>query len=141
MLREVTLKSALQSFIDGEDVRVILPMEDFEDRLVPIGKLFNDARFLVDKKAAKTNPEFEAAVQDMVAQSPPQQADAAETAAETTKTAVGKQRKPLDMGKVVALRNAGWSMKKIADEMGVSEGTIWNNLKKLEEKSDGDNEE
>lgn len=65
---------------------------------------------------------------------PPQQADAAETAAETTKTAVGKQRKPLDMGKVTALRNAGWSMKKIADEMGVSEGTIWNNLKKLEEK-------
>lgn len=38
------------------------------------------------------------------------------------------------MGKVTALRNAGWSMKKIADEMGVSEGTIWNNLKKLEEK-------
>lgn len=36
------------------------------------------------------------------------------------------------MGKVQALRNAGWSMKKIADEMGVSEGTIWNNLKKLE---------
>lgn len=45
-----------------------------------------------------------------------------------------KKRKSLDMGKVVALRNAGWSMKKIADGMGVSEGTIWNNLKKMEEK-------
>lgn len=42
------------------------------------------------------------------------------------------KRKPLDMGKVQALRNAGWSLKKIADEMGVSDVTIWNNLKKLE---------
>lgn len=71
MLREVTLKNALQSYIEGEDVRVILPMEDFEDRLVPIEKLFNDARFLVDKKAAKLNPEWEAAVQEMVSTNPP----------------------------------------------------------------------
>lgn len=72
MLREVNLKNALQSYIDGEDVRVLLPMEDFEDRLMPIEKLFNDARFLVDKKAAKVNPELEAAVQEMVSQAPPQ---------------------------------------------------------------------
>lgn len=121
MYRETNLKNALQAYIDGEDVRIILPMEDFEDRLVPIERLFNDARFLVDKKIAKPNPEWEAAVQDMVDQNPP-------PAPEPVKA----KRKPLDMGKVQALRNAGWSMKKIADEMGVSEGTIWNNLKKLE---------
>ncbi len=51
-----------------------------------------------------------------------------------------KKKKPLDVGKVAALRNAGWSMKKIADEMGVSEATIYNNLKKLEEVKDGNNE-
>lgn len=121
MYREMGLKNALEAYINGEDVRVILPAEDFEDRLVPIERLFNDARFLVDKKVAKPNPEWEAAMQDMVSQNPP-----------TPEPVAKAKRKSLDMGKVQALRNAGWSMKKIADEMGVSEGTIWNNLKKLE---------
>lgn len=31
-------------------------------------------------------------------------------------------------------------MKKITDEMGVSEGTIWNNLKKLEEVKENGND-
>lgn len=73
MYRETGLKNALQAYIEGEDVRVILPMEDFEDRLVPIEKMFNDARFLVDKKAAKSNPEWEVAMQDMASQNPPPQ--------------------------------------------------------------------
>ena len=38
----------------------------------------------------------------------------------------------LDTGKLIALRNAGWSMKKIAEELKVSEGTVFNYLKKLE---------
>lgn len=38
-------------------------------------------------------------------------------------------KKPLDMGKVKALRKAGWSLDKIADEMGVSAQTIANRLK------------
>lgn len=131
MYREMNLKDALQAYIEGEDVRLILPAEDFEDRLVPIERLFDDARFLVDKKAAKPNPEWGAAMQDMVSQPPT-----------TPETAVKKaKRKPLDMGKVQALRNAGWSMKKIADEMGVSEGTVWNNLKKLEGGENGGSKE
>ena len=39
-------------------------------------------------------------------------------------------RKPFDTGKLRALRNAGWSVAKIADEMGVSEQTIRNHMKK-----------
>jgi hypothetical protein len=38
-------------------------------------------------------------------------------------------KKQLDMGKVKALRNAGWSFDKIADEIGVSAQTIANRLK------------
>ena len=38
-------------------------------------------------------------------------------------------RKNLDMGKVRALRDAGWTFDKIADEMGVSPQTIANRLK------------
>lgn len=35
----------------------------------------------------------------------------------------------IDMGKVKALRDAGWSFDKIGDEMGVSAQTIANRLK------------
>lgn len=38
-------------------------------------------------------------------------------------------RKELDMGKVKALRDAGWTFEKIADEMGCSPQTIVNRLK------------
>lgn len=36
----------------------------------------------------------------------------------------GRKYKKLDMGKVMALRDAGWSKKQIAEEMGVSEASI-----------------
>lgn len=39
----------------------------------------------------------------------------------------------LDMGKVKALRNAGWSFDKIGDEMGVSAQTIANRMKEYEQ--------
>ncbi len=42
----------------------------------------------------------------------------------------------LDMGKVKALRKAGWTMAKIADEMGVTPGTICNRLKAEEVKNE-----
>lgn len=43
------------------------------------------------------------------------------------------KRKPIDMGKVRALREAGWSLKQIGDEMGVSPQTIANALNRKEE--------
>ena len=48
-----------------------------------------------------------------------------------------KKKITVDTGKLVALRNAGWSMKKIAEELGISEGSVFNYLKKME----GRNEE
>ena len=36
----------------------------------------------------------------------------------------------------MALRKAGWSMKKIGEELGISEGSVFNYLKKMEEKTD-----
>ena len=41
-------------------------------------------------------------------------------------------KKELDMGKVKALRKAGWTLDKIADEMGCSAQTIANKLKGAE---------
>ena len=45
---------------------------------------------------------------------------------------IGRKKK-LDTGKMTALRNAGWSYEKIADEMGCSAGTVWNYFNKGKE--------
>ena len=42
-----------------------------------------------------------------------------------------KKRPPLDNGKIKALRDAGWTLKQIAEEMGVTDMTISNRLKEM----------
>ena len=39
------------------------------------------------------------------------------------------KRRPFDTGKLGALRKAGWSVSKIADEMAVSEATVYKYMK------------
>ena len=41
-----------------------------------------------------------------------------------------KKRKPFDVGKMKALYARGWSAAMVADEMGVSEATVYNYAKK-----------
>ena len=41
--------------------------------------------------------------------------------------------KPVDTGKIKALAKAGWSAKKISDEMGISPSAVYNHLKKIRE--------
>ena len=41
-----------------------------------------------------------------------------------------QKRKPFDNGKMKALLDGGWPVQKIADEMGCSEVTIYNHMKK-----------
>ena len=43
-----------------------------------------------------------------------------------------KKRKKLDRPKMIALRKAGWTYDKIADEMGCSTQTVINHIKKQE---------
>ena len=51
----------------------------------------------------------------------------------------GPKKKPLDTGKLGALRKAGWSIAKIADEMGVSAPTIRKALEDIADPNkDGD---
>lgn len=42
-------------------------------------------------------------------------------------------KKQIDVGKMKALRNAGWSMKQIAEEMQLAPSTVCGYLKKMEE--------
>ena len=52
----------------------------------------------------------------------------AEKPQETVRGRNGK-RIPIDTGKIKALRKAGWSAEKIADEMRCSVATVYNHLK------------
>lgn len=47
----------------------------------------------------------------------------------TAPAAKPKKRKPFDTGKMKALLDGGWSIPKIADEMGVTQSTIYNHMK------------
>lgn len=58
MLYEVGLKRAIQAYMEGREVKVILPMDEDEERVIPFRKLFNDARLLVDRSPEDINKEM-----------------------------------------------------------------------------------
>ena len=166
MLHEVTLKTAVEAWLAGDgSVRAIITEKDGEERLIPFERLFNGARFVVDKKAAKVNIDVEAVVRGMVSTAEDFEAavqgmiskGCCESAADSDKAlpesqpepegpsggvsqekpagdaATGTRRKKVDAGKLRALRTAGWSLKQIGVEFGISESTAFRLLKKLEE--------
>lgn len=51
-----------------------------------------------------------------------------------------KKRNTIDRGKVMALKNAGWSVKEIADEVRCSEQAVYNILKRLEDATNENSE-
>ena len=63
---------------------------------------------------------------------PEQKAEVKPTPPPKSPVGQGRKRK-LDTGKMRALREAGWSYKKIADEMSCSEATVWNFFNKDKE--------
>ena len=142
MLHEVELKRALQAYLDGNEVKVILPMDEEEGRVIPFRKLFDEARFLVDRSPAVINQEFEDAFLETASgEETDEEKEISESSGSDKKledksVTAGPKRKPIDTGKLMALHNAGWSSRKIADELKVSPGTVFNYLKKMEGKTD-----
>ncbi|MDO4647747.1 MAG: helix-turn-helix domain-containing protein [Eubacteriales bacterium] len=59
--------------------------------------------------------------------------DADETKMPEESKRTGRRRRPIDAGEVIALKNAGWSVKTIAEELGVTEQTVYNHLKKIQD--------
>ena len=48
-----------------------------------------------------------------------------------------RAKKTVDVGKLIALHNAGWPVAKIADELKVSERTVYTHLQKMKEENNG----
>lgn len=138
MLHEVELKRALQAYLDGKEVKAILPMDEDEERVIPFRKLFNEARFLVDRSPAVINQEFEDAFRETSSDAEKEisESSGSDKKLEDKSVTAGPKRKPIDTGKLMALHNAGWSSRKIADELKVSPGTVFNYPKKMEGKTD-----
>lgn len=75
---------------------------------------------------AEKAPEADAAPKQREPEKKPEKQSKPKNAA-AKKTAPKKEK--FDTGKMIALLNGGWSVAKIADEMGVTTTTIYNHMK------------
>ncbi len=55
------------------------------------------------------------------------------------KDAKHKKRVQVDTGKLMALRKAGWSVSKIADELGIGKSTVYNYVMKMQKGAANEN--
>lgn len=126
MKKKIDLPEAIQKRMEGGKVTVVL---DADIASLTLGILMGlddiGADFLMDVqdetlRTEAVTPEVSAiTIEQMegdIIESPPDEPEK-----EAPKKA---KRKPIDTGKVKALRKAGWSLQKIADEMGCSTQNI-----------------
>ena len=116
MLQEVNLEKAMKKAAAGKEVLILTTCDDGSKQIESLSDILEGARFLVEVPAV-INEEFEKEFTD--AAPPP--------------TPKPGKRKPVDVGKIRALHNAGWPQAKIADEMGVSLVTVNKYVKRMEE--------
>lgn len=153
-VKQIDFVEAMNRAGRGDDVPILVPSGNGWEEYRPstLQRMLEGCVFF-RQVPAQDNPQFAAAVREMERQMeqsepgenpPPEPAgndpEPAGSTAEPTGKRVGAsvKRKPVDTGKLLVLRNAGWSMKKIGEELHVSEATVWNYLKKMEEeKQDG----
>lgn len=113
VVKQITYQEAVELMMFGGrgDITVSLPQPLAELKPLEIRNLANvGAVFLIPDEAEK------------VVETVPK--------GKETKKQDSKVNKPLDVGKVMALYNAGWNIRSIAEEMGRSYGTIWNCIDK-----------
>lgn len=94
---------------------------------------------VLEPKKKKTTPEKKPESQTEVKTEPREAKEEAKTKQKEPKeeakpkkpvtSSVTKKRNQIDHGKILALHNAGWDRKKIAEEMNCSDWTVWNVLK------------
>ena len=126
MKKKIDLQEAVLKRMDGGKVNVLL---DADIASLTLGILMGlddiGADFIMDvpdvaPRAETTDPPVPVTSVDQM------KGDAPESPPDGSEKEVHKngKRKPIDTGKVKALRDAGWSLQKIADEMGCSAQNI-----------------
>lgn len=137
-VKQIDMQTALKLAASGREIKLLLPSAagsewtDFAPDTLQ--SVLEGCIFFRDEPAAASE-EFEEAVQEMAsAPQKPVNGSAEEPSAGTEQppaecVGTGAKRKKIDAGKLYALRDAGWSGTKIADEMKISEGTVSKYLK------------
>lgn len=141
IIKQIAIDEALELHKRGLMVGVLQPV-------VPEPKNLDDYEFLTLKKILagceffRIVPEKEKRETELAEEKP---AEVAEPKAVEEKAVMETKEKPeppkpeatnkkqIDFGKMKALRNAGWSMKQIAEEMQLAPSTVCEHLKKMEE--------
>lgn len=151
MWTQVSLNNALRAFLEGRDVRIW--EEDTVKSLSEVlSEIPDSVVFLVDKDADTAPPkdvpidklvefvvngppdkksdteEPEKAEPEPEPDPPPKASRAKKQLEEAEKNF--QKRKIGDIGKLRSLRAAGWPLKKLAEEFGCSEATVYNTMKR-----------
>jgi DNA-binding NarL/FixJ family response regulator len=133
MLKEIDLLTAVSLVAQGERVRCLVPMvgpdgEWSDMQANYLNECLDGMIFFADDEQVHPQEIEPAALPDKDPEPEPEP---------TKRKPNPGSTKVLDEGKIKALRVAGWSIAKIADEMGVSEPTIAKRLKKIMEAANG----
>ena len=124
-VKQIDEKTALQLAARGKEVLVMAPITTDPEKWIDyepntLDHLLEDCMFFRREPAMEVELAESAETEPAQPDSPP----------------AGKKRGPkkaLDVGKLVALHNAGWPAAKIADELRVTERTVYAHLQKMRE--------
>ena len=128
MIKQISIKEAVELMLTGVQVPCLVPgvesPDDFSDYSPTyLNEVLSNVICFADVPDEPANTEE---YKPVIEKRPKKQG--------------GTDRRMIDMGKVHALKNAGRSVKWIADDMGVSEATIYARLKEEREKEEERNE-
>ena len=134
-VKQIDMAKALELAAKGMEIKVLAPIgqEAGWENLVPdtLQNMLGGVMFF------RTEPALEKEIFPVVSREEPDP-PVEKTLSDLTKEL--KQARPaakgkldVDIGKMKALWEAGWSYAKIADEMRISEGSVYNYLKRAEE--------
>lgn len=128
---QVSLNNALRAFLEGRDVRIWE-----EDTVKSLSEVLSEipdsvvflVEFVVDGPPDEEQSAEEPEEAEPEPDSPPKASRAKKQLEEAEKNF--QKRKIGDIGKLRSLRAAGWPLKKLAEEFGCSEATVYNTMKR-----------
>ena len=140
MWGQVSMNKALRAFLSGRMVKVVDFNAETVLSLEEVLQRFEQGAVFFTETVAVENLDFSEAVEEMTEDLPPAAPDPEQSApkkrGKKTVDDVEREyanRKITDLKGLRALRDAGWSAKKLAEEFRCSEATVYNTLKRLEE--------
>lgn len=143
MWGQVSMNKALRAFLSGRTVKVVDFNAETVLSLAEVLERFSEGAAFFTETVAVENLDFSEAVEEMTEDLPPAAPDPEQSApkkrGKKTVDDVEREyanRKITDLEGLRALRAAGWSAKKLAEEFRCSEATVYNTLKKLEAKEE-----